>query len=104
MKCQRKKFFLQRKNAYFNCAYMSPMMRKVEKAGMNGLKSKRNPALFTVDDFFAETAGLRNNFSKLINSVEPERSVIIPSVSYGISNVTNNIKDTNGKIDPSLTP
>ncbi|NQZ76849.1 MAG: aminotransferase class V-fold PLP-dependent enzyme [Ekhidna sp.] len=98
MKCQRKKFFLQRKNAYFNCAYMSPSMKKVENAGIAGIKSKRNPAKFAVDDFFNETTALRNNFSKLINNEEPERTVIIPSVSYGIANAVNNLKFTNGKI------
>jgi len=98
MKCQRQKFFLQRKNAYLNCAYMSPLMKKVEKAGINGLKQKRNPAKISGEDFFHESDELRKSFSKLIENAEPNRVVIIPSASYGLANVAHNLPFKDGEI------
>ena len=85
MKCQRDKFNLQRKYAYLNCAYMSPLLKKVENAGVKGIKKKRKPFHITASDFFLETESLRLLFSQLINNDEPNRVCIIPSVSYGIA-------------------
>ncbi len=98
MKCQRPKFRLQRKHAYFNCAYMSPLMKKVENAGMKGLKKKRTPFHISVEDFFKETESLRLLYSKLIDNDTPERVVVIPSVSYGLANVAKNIPHKKGEI------
>ncbi len=97
MKCQRSKFYLQRKHAYFNCAYMSPLMKKVEKAGIKGIKKKRTPFHIGINDFFQETENLRLLFSKLIDNDEPNRVVIIPSASYGLASVVNNIFDIKEK-------
>lgn len=91
MKCQRPKFQLQRKHAYFNCAYMSPLMKKVENAGIKGIKKKRLPFHLHPKDFFSETENLRLLYSKLIDNEEPDRVVVIPSVSYGLANVAKNI-------------
>ena len=98
MKCQRKKFNLQRKYAYLNCAYMSPLLKKVENAGIKGIKQKRKPFHITPEDFFQETDSVRSLFSALINNPEPNRVCVIPSVSYGIANVTKNILHKQGKI------
>lgn len=98
MKCQRDKFILQRKYAYLNCAYMSPLLKKVENAGIKGIKRKRKPYQITVDDFFDETETVRILYSQLIDNPEPNRIAIIPSVSYGIANVINNLSATSGKI------
>ena len=91
LKCQRDKFMLQRKYAYINCAYMSPLMKKVENAGRAGMKLKRKPYKITGDHFFHETKTLRLLFSELINANAPERCAIIPSVSYGMASVVNNL-------------
>ena len=72
MKCQREKFLLQRKHAYLNCAYMSPMMRKVEKAGITGIKQKRKPYKIVPEDFFHESDVLRHTYSKLIGQSRTE--------------------------------
>ncbi|MFK7953370.1 MAG: aminotransferase class V-fold PLP-dependent enzyme [Ekhidna sp.] len=98
MKCQREKFQLQRKYAYLNCAYMSPILKKVENAGIKGIKKKRKPFQITGDDFFHETETVRSLFSQLIDNPDINRTVIVPSVSYGIANVTNNLPFTDGKI------
>lgn len=98
MKCQRQKFNLQRKYAYLNCAYMSPLMKKVENAGIQGIKKKRKPFHITPNDFFEETEILRSQYSQLIDNPEPNRIVVIPSVSYGLANVVNNIPFSDGEI------
>ncbi len=98
MKCQRQKFNLQRKHAYLNCAYMSPLMKKVEKAGIQGIKRKRKPFHISASDFFEDTEDLRKKYSQLIDCPEPKRVVVIPSVSYGLANVVNNIPFTDGEI------
>ena len=42
MRCQKSKFILSNKTTYLNCAYMSPMLKKVEKAGISGIKGHRS--------------------------------------------------------------
>ena len=98
MKCQRDKFSLQRKISYLNGAYMSPLLKKVEKAGTKGLIQKRKPFHISPAAFFKETEVLRNLFGQLINSSESARHVIIPSVSYGIENVVQNLEKKKGNI------
>lgn len=98
MKCQRDKFQLQRKYAYLNCGYMSPLMKKVENAGIKGMKLKRKPFKIGSEDFFHETEVVRKLYSQLIDNPEPERVVIIPSASYGLANVVHNLPFKSGKI------
>lgn len=69
---------------------MSPMLKAVEKQGVVGIQRKRNPLDVTPKDFFTDTEKVRKEFGKLIQA-EPSRIVIIPSVSYGMANVMNNI-------------
>lgn len=82
---------LGRKDAYLNCAYMSPIMKKVERAGRIGISKKRKPHKISPSDFFDDTEKIRSVFAELVNCPEPERMVLIPSVSYGIANVTKNL-------------
>jgi len=98
MKCQREKFQLPRKVSYINCAYMSPVMNKVERVGRLAIAKKRKPYLIQTEDFFLESHTLRLVYSTLINNSEKERVVIVPSVSYGMANAANNLKKKAGKI------
>lgn len=77
---------------------MSPLMKKVEKAGIKGIKQKRKPWQITGDHFFHETETIRLLFSQLINNAEPNRVVIIPSASYGLANAAHNLPFSGGKI------
>lgn len=78
-------------NVYLNCAYMSPMLKSVEKKGIEGIHKKRNPAVVTGEGFFTDTEKVRREFAKLING-QANRVVLVSSVSYGMANVVNNIK------------
>jgi selenocysteine lyase/cysteine desulfurase len=72
---------------------MSPLMKGVEKAGVIGLKRKRNPASISAANFFDQTEELlRPEYAKLINVKELKRIVVIPSVSYGMANVAKNLQ------------
>ncbi|WP_339815150.1 aminotransferase class V-fold PLP-dependent enzyme [uncultured Imperialibacter sp.] len=94
--CQRDKFFLPEGVPYLNCAYMSPMMIKVEEKGIEGMQKKRFPYQVSPQDFFSDTDELRNLFAEIIDAPEANRIVVIPSVSYGMATVTRNLKLSKG--------
>jgi selenocysteine lyase/cysteine desulfurase len=89
---------LSRKIAYLNCAYMSPMLKKVEKAGRKGISSKRKPYKVSPEDFFRDGETARLLFAQLVNAGEPKRNVLIPSVSYALANVASNLPKKKGNI------
>src|SRR6185295_9537641 len=89
---QRKKFSLPGNSVYLNCSYMSPLLKEVEKAGVEGIKRKRNPGTISPANFFDQTEILRDEYAKLINVKEPKRIVVIPSASYGLASVARNLK------------
>jgi selenocysteine lyase/cysteine desulfurase len=88
---QKKKFTLPANSTYLNCSYMSPLLKDVEKAGMEGMKLKRNPANISSVNFFDQTEILRDEYARLINVKNPKRVVVIPSASYGLANVAKNL-------------
>lgn len=88
---RQKDFSLPKSITYLNGAYMSPMLKSVEKVGAEALKRKRNPTLISPEDFFTDSEKLRKEFATLINCKESKRIVIVPSVSYGMANVVKNI-------------
>lgn len=70
---------------------MSPMLKSVEEVGIENLIKKRNPASFSVEDFFGWTEKLKTSFAELININDRERIVPIGSASYGLATVAYNI-------------
>ena len=97
MKCQKSKFNLTGKKVYLNCAYMSPMLKKVEKAGIKGIHFQRKPDKIMPEDFFRNIEKIKGSFSRLINCKNPDRIAYVPAASYGLANVTNNIKLERGE-------
>lgn len=95
--CKYSKFSLPKDLTYLNCAYMSPLMKSVEKAGLKGVRLKRNPAEIHPEDFFKITKDLRTAFARLINAKSAERVAIIPSASYGLAAVTRNLRIGKGE-------
>lgn len=76
---------------YLNCAYMSPLLREVETAGIEGIRRKRRPYEIGPQDFFEDSDRLRSSFAGLIGGDDPTRVAIIPSVSYGITTAARNL-------------
>lgn len=89
---QRSKFSLPPGTTYLNCAYMSPLLKQVEKAGIAGIKGKRNPLHISPKEFFTSGEAIRKQFSKLVGAKDARRIAIIPSASYGMANAAHNIK------------
>jgi selenocysteine lyase/cysteine desulfurase len=89
--CKRSKFSLPTNVTYLNCAYMSPLMKDVEKAGLRGLRIKRNPGNVPSTEFFENSDKLRVQFAKLVNAPDSKRIAIIPAASYGLANVAKNL-------------
>ncbi|MFN5169725.1 MAG: aminotransferase class V-fold PLP-dependent enzyme [Cyclobacteriaceae bacterium] len=70
---------------------MAPLLKRVERAGIKGLLQKRNPMAVTPAMFFEDTEKLRAEYARLLKVSQPQRVVIIPSVSYGLANVARNL-------------
>jgi len=96
MECQRHLFTLPEDQHYLNCAYMAPLLKSVEAAGIAGLRRKINPAELVPADFFDETHELRRLFARLVNTT-PERVALVPAVSYGIAIASHNTRLRSGQ-------
>lgn len=96
MENQKHLFNLPADIHYINGAYMSPNLKEVEKAGIEGVKSKSNPIGLQEADFFEPAIEVRKLFGELINAPS-ERIALIPSASYGLANAINNVPFTKGQ-------
>ncbi len=95
--CQRDRFSLPRHVHYLNCAYMAPLSRAAEAAGIDGLRRKVVPTGIHPDDFFAPSDRARRLFAGLVGSQEPERVAIHPGASYGIATAARNLPVEEGQ-------
>jgi selenocysteine lyase/cysteine desulfurase len=75
---------------YLNCAFMAPLPRVTEEAGIRGIRRKRNPTLIRPEDFFDESQAVREAFCGLIAGEDSDRVALLPSVSYGVSITARN--------------
>jgi len=85
----RTAFSLPPEIRYLNCAYMAPLHRSVEEAGVRGVLRKRMPWTLGAEDFFRESDEVRRLFGQLVGG-EPERVALLPSASYGLSTAARN--------------
>lgn len=90
--CQREAFQLPRDAHYFNCAYMGPLPRVSELAGVEALTRKRLPTSIVAPDDFWDADGLRTLFSRLVNAGDPSRIAVQPGVSYAVATAARNLK------------
>ena len=90
--CQRDAFQLPADAHYLNCAFMSPLMRSVENAGVEGIRQKRNPADIRPADFFDEVNRVRGLFAQLIQAEDATRVAVVPSASYGLTAAARNLR------------
>ena len=89
MDCQRHLFSLPPDLHYLNCAYMSPLSKRVEEAGIVGLRRKRDPTKIEARHFFEGMDRVRERFAALVNA-PAERVAVIPSASYGLAVAARN--------------
>ncbi len=89
--CQKGAFSLPAGVHYLNCAYLSPLARTVEDAGIRGMRGKRLPSSVGPDDFFAPGEEMRGHFARLVNAPDPANVAIIPSASYAVAACARNV-------------
>ncbi|MBE7637957.1 aminotransferase class V-fold PLP-dependent enzyme [Sneathiella sp. P13V-1] len=95
IECQRHLFDIPEEVSYFNCGYMSPLLKASTEAGQKALLRKSNPWELTPKDFFTDSDRFRELAAELINSA-PQDIAIIPSASYGLAIAAANIPLTRG--------
>ena len=88
---QKHLFNIPENVTYLNIASLSPSFKAIEEAGINAVLKKNRPYLITGSDFFDPVTELRELFARLIDADHVDRIATIPSVSYGLANVANNI-------------
>ena len=94
--CQKDLFQLPDDIFYFNCAYMSPLLKSVEEAGIKGMARKRNPSGLRSEDFFNEAEETKIKAARLIKAAS-QQIALIPSASYGLRSVINNLPVNKGR-------
>ncbi len=95
--CQRDAFSLPEGVHYLNCAYISPLPKVVEAAGIAGIRRKRTPAGLHAPDFFEESDRARELFARLVGAPDPTRVAIIPAASYGVAIAARNLPVDEGQ-------
>jgi selenocysteine lyase/cysteine desulfurase len=88
--CQRSAFAIPDDVAYFNCAYMAPMMNVVERAAQNALARIAAPWQVSAEDFFAPAERARELFAQLIGARRDDVA-IVSSASFGLSTAARNL-------------
>jgi len=88
--CQRQLFDIPEDVAYFNCAYMSPLLRMAAAAGRQGIADKSQPWQVRPADFFSLPDQARDLFASLIGA-QADDIAIVGSASYGIETALKNI-------------
>ena len=94
--CQRKLFDIPDDVAYFNCAYLSPLLNSVVAAGELGVRQKAHPWNVTAPDFFDDVEILRQLFARILG-IGKDGVAIIPSASYGIAIAAQNVAVSAGQ-------
>lgn len=92
LQCQKELFYLPAGMHYLNCGYMSPLARRVEEAGIAGMRRKRVPSEIEPADFFEEVELVRERFARIIGAPDASRIALIPSASYGLATAARNLQ------------
>ncbi|MBQ0788483.1 MAG: aminotransferase class V-fold PLP-dependent enzyme [Oceanihabitans sp.] len=88
---QKHLFDLPEDITYLNIASQSPAFKAIYEAGLDGLKQKNRPYTITGSDYFEPVVTLKKLFAELVDVTDYNRIATIPSASYGIATVANNI-------------
>lgn len=94
MKLQNQKnlFSIPEEITYLNIASQSPGFKAVEKAGIEGVLEKSHAYKIIGDSYFEPVKDVKKLFAKIIDVADYNRIANIPSASYGLATVANNVK------------
>lgn len=95
--CRKDEFSLRPGAPYLNCAYMGPIPKASEAAGVAALARKRHPSDITAPDAFWESDRARALFASLVGAADPGRIAIQPGVSYGVATAARNVRVESGQ-------
>ena len=70
---------------------MAPLSSSVAHAGHRALEKLRDPSRLRPEDFFEDSDDIRKLFAHLIGATDPNRIAIVPSVSYALATVAQNV-------------
>ncbi|WP_420456037.1 aminotransferase class V-fold PLP-dependent enzyme [Rubrivirga sp.] len=77
---------------YLNAAYMSPLLRSVEAAGIEGVRAKRVPTDLGPASFFDAADRVRGLVAQLLDDPDgSDRVALVPAVSYAMATVAQNL-------------
>lgn len=93
---QRHLFDIPDDVAYFNCAYMGPLLRSSAEAVGRAVKAKMEPWRILASDFFSDIELIRGLFAQLIGA-KADDVALIPSASYGMGAAAANLPLTKGQ-------
>lgn len=77
--------------SYLNTANMSPLLRAVADAGIDGVRTRAAPWAIAADDWFTDVERLRAAVGQLIGA-GPDAVALVPSTSYGLAIAARNLK------------
>jgi len=97
MQCQKHLFNLPSDLTYLNCARRGPQSKKLEALGVAAISHQCNPNYYSNADFFELPQQIKLAFSDLVQADDSDRIAIIPSTSYGLANVANNLNLKKGE-------
>lgn len=90
---QRYLFSLPEDIHFINCAYMSPLLKSVEHAGIEAIYLKRNPVLIPPVSFFTLTEIIKEKYAQLVNAPDFRQIAMINAASYGMATAIKNAPD-----------
>ncbi len=76
---------------YLNMASQSPSFKEIEQAGIDAVIQKSHPYTITANSYFEPVKELKKLFALLIEATDYNRIASIPSVSYGLATIANNM-------------
>ena len=95
--CQREAFSIPHGVHYLNCAYMGPLSRVTEQAGIAALHRSRCPVELPPAEYFRSPDAVRRAFARLIGADDTRRVALVPSVSYAMAIATRNVPMARGQ-------
>ena len=87
--CQRALFDVPEDVSYLNCAYMSPQLEAVTRAGLDAVPLKSRPWRVGEEHWFVRVEEARSRFARIVGAVADDIA-LVPSASYGIGTAARN--------------
>jgi selenocysteine lyase/cysteine desulfurase len=94
--CQRALFSIPDDHCWLNSAYMGPLARPVQQAGINAIAKRAYPAQISSDDFFAPADNVRKLCGQLVNA-NAESVALVTNTATACSIVARNVQPDSGQ-------